>query len=93
MPLDREKMRNYQAERRAAIKAGAEKDPPKEGPKLRRTVSSKGVVVMIENGKAGVREFKGPSGYYYLLGDEVIGNMTQQQRDFILRKLPQMKRA
>ena len=45
-------------------------------------------VVVVEDGRASVREFKGGSGYHYLPGDDVIGKMTQKQRDALLNKLP-----
>ncbi len=45
-------------------------------------------VVVIEDGRATVKEYKGVSGYHYLPGDEVIGQMTQHQRDVIMAKLP-----
>ena len=46
-------------------------------------------VFVVEKGKVvEVREYKGVSGYHYLPGDEVIGNMTQRQRDLIMAKLP-----
>ena len=50
-------------------------------------------VVVVEDGRASVREFKGISGYHYLPGDDVIGKMTQKQRDTLLNKLPKTPRA
>ena len=50
-------------------------------------------VVVVEDGRASVREFKGISGYHYLPGDDVIGKMTQKQRDTLLNKLPKTPRT
>jgi hypothetical protein len=46
-------------------------------------------LIVIEDGRATVKEYKGVSGYHYLPGDDVIGKLTQQQRDAILQKLPE----
>ena len=45
-------------------------------------------LIVIEDGRATVKEYKGASGYHYLPGDDVISKLTQQQRDAILQKLP-----
>jgi hypothetical protein len=45
-------------------------------------------VVVIEDGRATVKEYKGVSGYHYLPGDDVISKLTQHQRDVIMAKLP-----
>ena len=97
-----EEMAQYQKDRRARIAASKGHvvpeqtgDPPKlptpQTPVKKRITSvSKraAAVVVIEDGRAAVREFKGVSGYRYLPGDEVIGKMTQKQRDIIMAKLP-----
>jgi len=85
----------YQRNRRAKIAklqeevAALQAEEPVEVKKVIRGVSKRNAaVVVIEDGKAAIREFSGPSGYHYLPGDDVIGKMTQQQRDAILQKMP-----
>ena len=63
---------------------------PKEVTKVSKRAAA---VVVVEDGRASVREFKGISGYHYLPGDDVIGKMTQKQRDILINKLPKTPRA
>jgi len=78
----------YQKERRAKMAA---LKVPVEIIELGQSVAGGEVrfrkVVLDER----VREYKGSTGYHYLPGDEVIGNMTQKQRDTILSKMPMTK--
>ena len=91
-PRTKEENAEYQRDRRAKIAAMKQEplqaEEPVEVKKVIKGVSKRAAVVVIEDGKASVREFNGPTGYHYLPGDEVIGKLTQKQRDAILRKLP-----
>jgi fatty acid/phospholipid biosynthesis enzyme len=96
MTRTKEENTEYQRNRRAKNAIAAAQQVAKvtasevvEAKKVIKGVSKRNAaVVVIEDGKAAVREFSGPSGYHYLTGDEIIGQMTQKQRDAILQKMP-----
>ena len=72
----------YQRDRRAQLAAESRKVTLEKVEEVFDAIFPKAVVIET------VREYKGVSGYHYLPGDEVIGNMTQRQRDLIMAKLP-----